>query len=164
MDLLLRQSTLQINEKWLDFRASHDEVPCWLSRLSSVEKINTNMFSCDHVVAELFDLVLMEITKDKTGDNAASGEKDSTLRIRVNESLRQMPRMVESTHGDEPGEINVTWTDPESILASKIHGVDLKCRVTLHREQTCADKRNELVGPTGMGDVLMTFSLKSCTH
>ena len=57
---------LQINDKWLDFYASHVEVPCWLSRLASVQDVDTDMFSCDHVVADFYGLIFMEL-KDKIG-------------------------------------------------------------------------------------------------
>ena len=57
--------------------------------------------------------------------------------------------MIDIVHGDNDGEILVSWTDPESSLLSKLHHLNVKCRVTLHRESTCSQKRFDLVGPTG---------------
>jgi hypothetical protein len=149
LDLLLEGSQLQVNEKWLDFRTSHNDAPCGLSRMAFAEDINIQTFSCDHVVNELYDLVLVEVSKRRNTDHDALQEKDSSLRLRVSESLRQMPRMIETTHGDNPGEIVVSWIDPESSLVAKLHHLDLKCRVTLHRDSTCSHKKFDLVGPKG---------------
>ncbi len=149
LDLLLEDSQLQVNEKWLDFRASHKDAPCGLSRLALSEDLVIHTFSCDHVINELYDLVLVEINKERDIESGLLEEKDNSLRLRVSESLRQMPRMIDIIHGDNDGEILVSWTDPESSLLSKLHHLDLKCRVTLHRESTCSQKRFDLVGPTG---------------
>ncbi|PVH68501.1 hypothetical protein DL98DRAFT_380416, partial [Cadophora sp. DSE1049] len=53
LDLLLEDSQLQVNEKWLDFRASHKDAPCGLSRLALSEDLVIHTFSCDHVINEL---------------------------------------------------------------------------------------------------------------
>jgi hypothetical protein len=66
------------------------------------------MFSCDYVVNDLYNLVLMEIAKDRNGDHIALEEKEIYLRLRVSESLRQIPRMVERAQEDEAGEITVS--------------------------------------------------------
>lgn len=150
LDLLLEDSQLQINEKWLDFRASHKDAPCGLSRLALSEDLVIHTFSCDHVINELYDLVLVEINKERDTEPGVLKEKENSLRLKISESLRQMPRMIDIIHGDNDGEIYVSWTDPESSLLSKLHHLDLKCRITLHRESTCSQKRFDLVGPMGM--------------
>jgi hypothetical protein len=149
LDLLLDDSTLHINEKWLDFQASHIELSCWLSSLTLVEDVDTDVFSCDHIVANIYDSILTELRKGNTQKDRQSDEKYSHLRLRVSESLRQMPRMIENTQGENAGEIKVSWTVPESNLVVKFHRVDLKCRVTLHRESSCGSKRFDLFGPIG---------------
>jgi hypothetical protein len=153
LDLLLEDSQLQVNEKWLDFRASHKDAPCGLSRLAFAEDLAIHTFSCDHVINELYDLVLVEIKKERDTECGALREKDNSLQLRVSESLRQMPRMINIIHGYNDGEVLVSWTDPESTLLSKLHHLDLKCRVTLHRESTCSQKRFDLVGPKGKGQI-----------
>ena len=149
LDLLLEDSKLQVNEKWLDFHASHEDAPCGLSRLALSEDLVIHTFSCDHVINELYDLVLVEFNKERDTEPGVVKEKDNSLRLKVSESLRQMPRMIDIIHGDNDSEILVSWTDPESSLLSKLHHLDLKCRVTLHRESTCSQKRFDLVGPMG---------------
>lgn len=147
LDLLLKESDLLIHEKWLDFHLSHQGADCWLSRLASMQEINIDQFSCDHIITDLYDLVLIEIEKDSSNRVGDLAGIDSSLRLRVNEGLRQMPRMIGIAPGDQPGEIRVHWTDAESDLASKLHGLDLHCRVTLHRESTCSNAKFELLAP-----------------
>lgn len=148
LDLLLDGMKLMINEKWLDFDASHENVPCWLSRLSSTAGFSGDTFSCDHVITDLYDMVLMEVDKDRREKHGAV-EEDGLLRLRLVENLRQMPRVIETAPGCNPGEIDVTWMDSEGDLAARLHGLDVKYRVTLHRERTCAQKRFDLVTPDG---------------
>ncbi|KFX87760.1 hypothetical protein V490_08034 [Pseudogymnoascus sp. VKM F-3557] len=150
LSLLLEDSQLQVNDKWLDFRTSHKDAPCGLSRLAFAEDLAIHTFSCDHVINELYDLVLVEIIREK--ECGALKEKDDSLRLRVSESLRQMPRMITITHGYNDGEILVSWTDPESSLLSKLHHLNLKCRITLHRESTCSQRRLDLIGPSDLSE------------
>lgn len=147
LDLLLEGSRLMINEKWLDFHASHEETPCWLSRLSSIEGFNHENFSCDHIITELYDLVLMELDKRRTEQEKTIFETEGLLRLKLIENLRQMPRLVKTAPGSSSGEIDVTWMYVESDLVAKLHGLDVKCRVMLHRQSTCATARYDLVAP-----------------
>jgi hypothetical protein len=147
LDLLLEGTQLMINEKWLDFHASHKEMPCWLSRLSAIEGSNCDNFSCDHIITELYDMILLELDECHTGQEDTIMETDGLLRLRLVENLRQMPRLVEAAPGFSSGEIYVTWMYAESDLVAKLHGLDVKCRVILHRESTCAAARYDLVAP-----------------
>ena len=149
LDLLLEGSQLLVNDKWLDFHASHNDAPCGLSRVAAALNTNIDTFSCDHVIMGLYDLFLLELIKDRDSDQNALRERDSSLRLGVSENLRQMPRMIQIARGDHAGEISVTWTDSECGLLAKLHQLDLKCRVTLHRESTCSHKRFDLVVPEG---------------
>jgi hypothetical protein len=56
-----------------------------------------------------------------------------------------MPRLIETAPGRNAGEIDVTWMDSESDIAARLHGLDVKYRVTPHCESTCAMKRFDLV-------------------
>jgi hypothetical protein len=148
LDLLLDGANLMINERWLDFNASHQKVPCWLSS-SVVTTRNSVNFFCDHVITELYNLTLMEL--DKTTNMSGHGPvlNEGLLRLKVAENLRQMPRMVESARTRNSGEILVNWTDPESNYAAILHGLDFKCRVTLHRVSTCSKKKDDLLASDG---------------
>ena len=151
LDLLLDGTQLMVNEKWLDFYDSHKNAPCWLSRLSTTAGFNSDNFSCDHVITDLYDMVLMEVGKD-----SGAVEADGLLRLRLAENLRQMPRLIETAPGCNAGEIDVTWMDSESGLAARLHGLDVKYRVTLHRASTCAIRRFDLVTSNGENFALQT--------
>ena len=145
LDLMLFQSTLEINDKWLDFRQSHSRTACWLSRRSNEELPNMGHFSCDHVVTNLYDLVLKELTRNPGLSHGELSESNETLHQRVCDNLRQMPRMVESCTGIFPGEISVSWVDLEGEMISRVYGLNPRCQVTLHRERTCSLRRGDLL-------------------
>ncbi len=146
--LLLSGSRLEINETWLDFRTSHEKYPCWLSRRAHVEESIIDQFSCDHIVIELYKLVLEELKRYPGLRLGQSSDSDSSLCQRVCESLHQMPMMVAASSGRQSGEIEVLWTDLEGDLISRIYRLDPKCRITLHRESTCSSRRDDLLAPS----------------
>jgi len=120
------------------------ELPCTLSR-ADAEAVKTSHFSCDHVIIHLYARFLETIRSIRQKKNSGPMDTDANLRSKVTEKLSQMPRQVQSKTG-RPGEIVVTWVDKESYVASELHGLDYKCRVTLHRERTCASTKNDLLG------------------
>ncbi len=146
LDLMLFQSTLEINDKWLDFKQSHSKTACWLSRHD--ELLNTDHFSCDHVVTGLYELILEEITRHPEFSPNELTESNACLYQRVCDNLRQMPRMVESCIGLLPGEISVSWVDLEGDMISRVYGLSPRCQVTLHRESTCSLRRTDLLAPS----------------
>jgi hypothetical protein len=66
---------------------SHKDAPCDLSRLAFTKGLVIYTFSCDHVINELYDLVLIEINKERDIEYGALREKDNSLRLRVSENL-----------------------------------------------------------------------------
>jgi hypothetical protein len=146
--LLLSGSRLEINETWLDFRISHKKYPCRLSRQAHIEESIMDQLSCDHIVIELYKLVLEELKRHPGLGLGQSSESDSSLCQRVRESLQQMPMMVAASPGRQSGEIVVSWTDLEGDLISKIYCLYPKCRITLHRESTCSSRRDDLLAPS----------------
>ena len=141
LDLLLQESTLFINDKWLDFEKSHLKAPCWLSR----NGVTRHDMPCDHIVTRLYDLILRELTKGPASQSDNSAQSKDTLRLRVSDSLRQMPCMIEICQGQNPGELHATWAILERDLVFKMYGFDLRCQVTLHRESTCSEKKAEVL-------------------
>jgi hypothetical protein len=141
LNLLIDGSDLLIHEDWLDFKASHQAAPCWLSTLASTQEVNIETFSCDHIINDLYNLVLNEFKSDVG--------MACSLRLKVSESLREMPRKVEIAQGPDTGEIEVSWVDAAGEIASKLHGLNVKCRITLHRESTCSQKKSELLASAG---------------
>jgi hypothetical protein len=141
LDLLLEGSNLLINDKWLDFQRSHSKAPCWLSR----HGVKSYKMPCDHIVTRLHDLIIHELTKGPVSQLDKSTESKATLRLKVSDSLRQMPRMIEISQGLKPRELIVTWTMLERDLVFKMYGFDLRCQVTLHRESTCSEKKMDIL-------------------
>ncbi|KAI9773653.1 MAG: hypothetical protein M1840_006927 [Geoglossum simile] len=144
LELLLSGMRLVINETWLSFQESHEKAPCWLSRQAQVDGSSMSRFFCDHIVTDLYKLVLEEIRRRP----GLSQPSDSFLYQRVCESLRQMPMMVEASPGRLSGEVDVSWTCLEGDLISRVCRLDPTCRVTLHRESTCSKRRDDLLAPT----------------
>jgi hypothetical protein len=147
-DLILFQSTLEINNKWLDFKLSHSKTACWLSRRSDDELPRMGHFSCDHIVSTLYELVLEELMRQPRLEHRNFCESKASLYQKVCENLRQMPRMIQVDTGPLPGEIIVSWIDMEGEMVSKAYGLNPICQVTLHRESSCSLKRDDLIRPS----------------
>jgi hypothetical protein len=82
---------------------------------------SSDTFSCYYVITELYDMILIEVDK-----HSGAVEADGLLRLRLVENLHQMPRLIKTAPGCNPGEIDVTWMDSESGLAARLHGLDIK--------------------------------------
>jgi hypothetical protein len=100
---------------------------------------------CDHTITRLYDLILRELEKIPASQLDKPAEPNGTLELKMRDSLHQMPRMIEITQGEKPGELVTTWTMPERDLVFKMYGFDLQCRVTLHRESICSGKKAEVL-------------------
>ena len=144
LDILLLGCNLVINDKWLDFHASHDKSLCSLFLEATAEQINIDRFSCSHIIKNLYDLVLVELSKGSSTQENRSSDAEH-LRQMVREKIDQMPCMVEVIQGNSAGVLEVSWVHAESERISKLHHLELKGRVTMHRESTCAEKKSELL-------------------
>jgi hypothetical protein len=142
-DLILFESTLEINNKWLDFKQSHSKTACWLSRQSNDESSTMSHFSCDHIALTLYELVLEEVMRDPGFAHRESSESKATLCQKVSENLRHMPMMIETCLGG-PGEI-VSWIDRDGGMVSRVYGLNPKLEITLHQESSCVLKRGDLL-------------------
>jgi hypothetical protein len=145
LDLLLQGSSLLINDKWLDFERSHLRAPCWLSRY----EVTRHEMPCDHIITRLYYLILRELEKSPASQIDKPAESNGTLKLKMSDSLRQMPRMIEIIQGEKPGELVITWTMLERDLVFKMYGFDLRCRVTLHRESNCSEKKADVLFHVG---------------
>jgi len=149
LDLLIDGSHLLIHDRCLDFYGSHDMNPCQLARFASAQKINIETFSCDHIVMDFYELILGELAKKTTSNRGEAIPNHDSLYLQVLESMKEMPRKIEIAPGPRAGEIEVSWIDFASDMASRLHGLNIKGRVTLHRERTCHRKRLELLNMQG---------------
>ncbi|KAH7305638.1 hypothetical protein BKA65DRAFT_560112 [Rhexocercosporidium sp. MPI-PUGE-AT-0058] len=140
LDLLVVGSDLFINDKFLDFDKSHQRVSCFLSQY----KIDPPDFPCDHIIVGLHESILRELKKRSKSPQQSSLTKFSS-RLKLEENLRQMPRLIDLAPGNAPGELAVSWSISESGRIYDLYGLDLMCRVTLHRQSTCSDRREDLI-------------------
>jgi hypothetical protein len=145
LDLLLLESTLEINDKWLSFYDSHQINPCWLSRGDFREFPDWDHFTCSHIVTNLYGLVLEELDRHPELLPNELSKTNKSLYQRVSENLRKMPIMITAAAGSFPGEIEVSWADSEGDILSRVYGLDPQCKVVLHRESGCSGKRNDLL-------------------
>lgn len=145
-DLILFDSILEINNKWLNFKEGHSKTACWLSRQTEDDdrQIMLSQFSCDHIVSALYELVLNEVTRSQSLAHEEIYESNATLCQKISESLRHMPMMIESCLGG-PGEITVSWIDIDGGMVARVYGLEPKLAITLHRESSCAIRRDDLV-------------------
>lgn len=139
LDILIEQADILINDKWLDFHASHAVTPCSLYHEASTKLVGIDAFSCHHVITDLYDLILIEL------ENSTSSETNSALRLRISEKLRNTPFKVEVSPGENNGEIRVSWIDTEADRDWKLYGLDRKGTVVMHQESTCSRKKNDLL-------------------
>lgn len=148
LDLLLDGLRLLVNDKWLDFEDSHAASFCSLFDEASADEVQINTFSCGHVVTELYDLILVELSSKSSAQLGIAPDTDSSLYLKVSEKIRQTPHKIECHAEFAPGMLHVSWLDPESEKDWKLHGVSRRGRVILHRESTCTEKRHELLAST----------------
>jgi hypothetical protein len=144
LDLLLHGWRVLINDKWLDFHASHDSGGCDLSVEASHQHVHIDTFDCGHIT-ELYDSLVAELSRYQQRDRKLSAEASSALRRRAAEKIRQTPSRVSVAQGEKSGEIVVSWTEPESDRVWKNHRLLRKGRVTLHRESKCSHSKNEIL-------------------
>jgi hypothetical protein len=97
--MILHGSRLLINDKWLDFSSSHATLGCQLYHKDSQEELGNETFSCDHVVTELYNLIILEMKNAE--------DKESRLHLKLDENIRQMPRKVACFPEALPGTITV---------------------------------------------------------
>ncbi|CZR65305.1 uncharacterized protein PAC_15205 [Phialocephala subalpina] len=152
LDVLLQCSNLLVNDKWLDFQASHEKSPCSLFLEATAERISIDRFSCSHIIKNLHDLVLVELSKGSGTQQNRCSRSEDYLRQLVNEKIDQMPCMVEVVQGEAAGVLEVSWIHVESEKISRLHRLELKGRITMHRESTCADKKSELLALSGASE------------
>jgi hypothetical protein len=117
LDLLLDGSNILINDKWLDFDRSHDGMPCWYSKLTSLKDSASQGFFCSHVVIDLYEMVLTELRHKEDPNQSTLENSHGSLRRRVSESLREMPSMIQIVQGEISGEIEVSWACLNGHLA-----------------------------------------------
>lgn len=151
IDLLFttKESCLQIHEKWLDFQRIHETASCQVSNLAHGLASGSEGFACDHIVEELYELVLAEIMPSLDLEKDAAGTVSRSLRHKARDKLRQMPRNIKVLATENPLELEVSWADCDSSLLSSLYGIDVQYCVELHRKSTCSEKKQMLLAGSG---------------
>jgi len=146
LDLLLNGSDLLVNDKWLDFQRSHQFGGCELMSEAFNQHVDIDSFDYGHIITELYDLILVELSSLPRQPSVDALHADGLWRRKVGERIRQTPYRVEiSTQGCSRGELRISWTEFESERVWKKYGLVRKGQVTLHREKTCFEKKDEFI-------------------
>jgi len=143
LDILLKNKTIIISDKWKSFSQSHTAVSCSYFNETEAEGIQIEHFECDHILASFHRSILNELCND---DTLQQRQIESIL-LDATEKFKDMPIMVTSSVGEQEGEIIVSWSHVHSEMEYRKHGRILKGWVSLHRESTCTQLREELFCP-----------------
>lgn len=146
LDLLRQDQQLLVDAKFLDFKEAHKSHPCRLTDKGIVSDSNP----CDHIIEHLYKLACQTVLAgDTIGDDATVKESNDKQEREFRESFKEMPRAVQLHESNQLGELIVEWIDTESERMFYLYKIELRCRVTLHRESSCADRRNDLLAGLG---------------
>lgn len=133
---------LKVHEKWLNFTRTHEKAPCRISMAHDLH-LSDSTFCCDHVIEELYELAVQEITQTLTLSHVEAMEFARSMRLKVREKLQQMPRMISMKY-DGSRKLVVSWTNGENDLIREALGNTFGAYcVTLHRDQTCSQQRSK---------------------
>ncbi|KAF5525034.1 putative modification methylase [Colletotrichum aenigma] len=137
----LSDSRLFIHEKWLRFDAAHQDISCDISDMSKAKRKQADVFACDHVVEDLFDIVLRTVM----GATDSDALRIANIRSKARRLFRQTPRDIQIHVGSLPGQLRVSWACNDPGIISKHHGDDIDFQVRLHRDDSCRTKEHTLV-------------------
>lgn len=143
IDILFEEDKgcLLIHEKWLDFTKAHENTSCEIALLARDRPLHDVPFSCDHIVEDLFELVMNDVRRALKFSHAEA----STIRGFVRERIPQMPRGIKVIAPNEAGVLEVTWKGNESGVIAENYGREIEYHVTLHKMSSCATKKSDLI-------------------
>jgi hypothetical protein len=90
----------QIHNKWLTWEGAHETAFCEDAREDDQQN-----FTCDHVVLQLWDIMLAQLVA--TGDYPQVAGKESWLKSMARARVSQMPRSVPCSETMREGELRV---------------------------------------------------------
>lgn len=131
-----KESLLQINDKWLDFQSIHETASCHVSSLIAGSSFVSDVFVCNHIVDDLYGLVLVDIAASLNLTKDESMSFVRKLRHAARDMLQQMPRKIESIQ-TEAHELQISWTDWDTGLIFNEYRMNVKYSVQLHQKSTC---------------------------
>lgn len=108
----------KVHSKWLTWAGAHEQAFC--------EEDESGIFSCDHAVLQLWDIMISQLIA--TGKHSRIATEERWLKSMARIRLSQMPRSVACRSTQKKGELVVTWESTDSHMHK-----NKTVRVTLHR-------------------------------
>jgi len=99
--------TWRVHNKWLTHAGAHETAYCDEPLCD-----DQRLFTCDHAVLELYDIMLSQITAD--GEHPRVAAKVPWLRSMARSRLLQMPRAVTCVPTDRKHQLQVRWESVDS--------------------------------------------------
>jgi hypothetical protein len=124
---------IQIHQKWIDFEKSHNDASCDAFLMRDIGSTKDGLFSCDHIVDDLFELIVGALRNDLS----ISPMQSWTLRRAARQLVHRMPRMVRLTETATPNQLKLTWIGNESSCISKTFAKNMRYIAILHKMSTC---------------------------
>jgi hypothetical protein len=100
-------NTWQVHNKWLTWEGAHETAFC-----DDDPSDNQDLFTCDHVVLQLWDIMLSQLIA--TGDHPYVASHEAWLKGMARSLLSQMPRSVSCFETEKIGELCVKWETVDS--------------------------------------------------
>jgi hypothetical protein len=130
IDTGLFASTWRFHNRWLTYDGAHRDVYCEDSAAG-----NEHSFVCDHVVLQLWDIMIGQLMA--SGDYPSIAEHEGYLKSMARARLSQMPRAVKCCKTSSAGELRVTWESNDSHMNK-----DKPVRVTLHSDSCMVERES----------------------
>jgi hypothetical protein len=101
------EGTWQIHDKWLTCEGAHETAFCEDDPSNDQE-----LFTCDHVVLQLWDIMLSQLVA--TGEHPGVAAQEAWLKSMARARLSQMLRSVSCFETIREGELRVKWETVDS--------------------------------------------------
>jgi hypothetical protein len=140
------RNLLQIHEKWLDYANIHEAAECNFFQAKGGQLSEDDIFFCDHVVFDLFELVLEETQ----GPFELNAQQCRKLRTMAAKRLHELPRHVQLSATDKAEELSIQWVGNQSNSFSERYGANIEYLVILHKMSMCEVQKNTLLTRTSV--------------
>jgi hypothetical protein len=140
------QKSIQIHQKWLNFEQSHANDTCDAYSMRPSGYRETDLFSCDHIVEDLFEMLVCSIRPTLSPRQMPI----MNLRRKARELIHRMPRMVRLSKTTVSNQLKVGWMGNESSSISKTYANKIQYVIILHRMSTCSRRGGQLCHQVSM--------------
>ncbi|KAJ9495511.1 hypothetical protein H2202_009051 [Exophiala xenobiotica] len=140
------KNLLQNHDKWLDFGRIHETAECNFFQAKGGQLSEDDIFFCDHIVHDLFEVVLEETQ----GPLKLNVQQCRKLRNMAAKRLHEMPRHVQLSATNNAGELSIQWAGNQSNSFSERYGANIEYLVILHKMSMCEVQKNNLLSRIDM--------------